>query len=240
MYPNLNYGQYIPGLYYDKGRAWGIITCRGFVEILQSIELLYTSKYYTQSDEQELKKWFGDYLNWLLTSDLGKEASNSKNNHSVAYDVQVVTCALFLGKDSIARNIIENFPQMRIFKQIEVDGSQPLELARTKAFHYSVFNLNFFIDISFLAKKIGIDLINSTSSDGKSIVKAIEFLIPYLGTKVVDFPYKQITDWGKQEDLYWLIIRSNSLLSKPDYSEIYTRFLLSSNSDINNILYKNH
>ena len=35
-----------------------------------------------------LREWMGRYLDWLLTSELGKKESAAKNNHATWFDVQ--------------------------------------------------------------------------------------------------------------------------------------------------------
>jgi len=64
---------------------------------------------------------------------------------------------------------------------LAADGSQPHELARTRSFSYSCYNLTAFFDLATLAESIGIDLWNWQSEDGANLQKAIEFLAPYAG-----------------------------------------------------------
>ena len=92
----------------------------------------------------------------MLASPQGKEEAASANNHSVAYDAQIIAFALYTGNKKLAQEIINDFPQKRIFPQIAPDGRQPHELQRTLAFHYSQYNLTHFIDIMLMAKNLGI------------------------------------------------------------------------------------
>ena len=130
------------------------------------------------------------------------------------------------------------FPAKRLFKQIEPNGSQPLELARTTAFGYSVFNLTHFIDMAIMARSLNIDLFNATSDDGRNITKTIEFLLPYLGKPQSEFPYQQIRDWDKvQKELCWQLLRVDKYLSKPIYKSIYNKLLPMTGKDNNYLLY---
>ena len=59
---------------------------------------------------------------------------------------------------------------------VEPDGSQPQELRRTLAFHYSRENLTHVINIMLLAKRAGLSIDRMESEDGRSFYKAVDFL----------------------------------------------------------------
>lgn len=238
MNPNMNFGQTIPGRNEGKGRGEGVLDTYSFVEMLEGVELLKKSRNYDKKTQQALKAWFEEYLNWLHTSEIGKEEFEAKNNHGTAFDVQVARFAAFVGNEVMAKKIINEFAERRLFTQIEPNGAQPLELARTTAFGYSVFNLSHIIDMCRIAKSYDIELFNVESSDGRSIKKAFDFLVPYVGKTVSDFPYKQIRDWDKvQKELCWELLRADKLISSPLYKGIYTQYLTPNGKDNNNITY---
>ena len=85
----------------------------------------------------------------------------------------------------------------RIFTQIEPNGSQPKELARTKSFSYSVMNLHGFLYLARLGQKVGVDIWGIESEDGRSIQKAYEYLLPYV-MQEKEWEYKQIIDVDHQ------------------------------------------
>ena len=131
-----------------------------------------------------MKQWFAEYLTWLSESNGGKEEADATNNHGSLYDVQCVCIALFIGRTEQAKEILREVGTKRIALQIEPDGSQPLELARTKAYNYSLLNLEGLIDLATLGQRLGVDLWSYRAPNGGSIRKAIDFLIPYtLGKK---------------------------------------------------------
>ncbi len=237
MNPNLNYGQTIPGHNNGLGRGEGIIDTYNFVEMLDGVELLRTSKNFPKKVNAGLKEWFVQYLDWMLTSAIGKEEYEAKNNHGTAFDVQVARYALFVGKTEIAQKYISDFASLRIFTQIEPNGSQPLELARTTAFGYSVFNLTHMIDMCMIASTLGLDLMTAVSPDGRSIQKAVEFLIPFAGKKAEDFPYQQIRDWDKvQQDFAFQLYRFDKIKNKTVYQEHYKQYTLPNDKNINLII----
>lgn len=239
MNPNMNFGQFIPGHNDNKGRGEGILDTYSFIQMLDGVELLKQSPKFSKQDQQSLEDWFETYLNWMLTSKVGEEESNAKNNHGTAFDVQVIRYALFVGKEDLAKKYIDAFPERRMFQQMKPNGAQPLELARTTAFGYSVFNITHILDACMMAKTMGIDLFGATSKDGRSITKAIDFLTPYLGKVKSDFPYKQIKLWDAvQQNLCWQLYRvDHSFLNNNSYEKKYGKFFQFDSKDINYIIY---
>ena len=240
MNPNLEYAQVAMGHNNDKGRCYGVIDTYSFVEMLDAVQLLESSKSFTPKDSKQLKAWFGKLLDWLLNSPQGKEEAAGTNNHSVAYDAQIISFALYTGNRKLAQEVIEAFPGKRIFTQIEPDGSQPRELRRTLAFHYSRYNLTHFIDILLMAKKLGIHLDNATSADGRNFYKAMDFLTPYLGKSLSEWPYQQISGWeSAQQDFCKDLYRTAAYLApaRKDYLRLYYAHRVLQPQDRFNLLY---
>jgi len=205
MNPNLQYAQGIPGI--NTGRGIGLIETRGLTRVVDAIGLLNGAKSWTEADQRGVESWFAQFLQWMLESKNGKDESAAKNNHGTYYDVQVVSFALFLHRPELARSVVDTAKQKRIALQIEPDGRQPLELARTKAWGYSVGNLDGLMMLARLGENVGVDLWNYETPDGRSIRKALSFLLPYaLGEKKWD--YQQLGEWPPQM-LFSLIRRAS-------------------------------
>lgn len=238
MNPNLNFGQYIPGHNNNMGRPEGIIDAYSFVEMLDAVQLLSASSTMTKKDMDELKNWFSEYLDWLLTSEIGQGEYNAKNNHSIVFDAQATAVALFVGRQDVADKFIAEFPAKRLFVQIEPDGSQPLELARTLGFHYSLSNIEHTLDIAALAGDKGKDLFLAESPDGRSITKATDFLLPYLGKPQSAWPYQQIKDWDKEQAIFcWLLRRASVYERTGEYMDLFEQYCRTPKEDVKYLLF---
>ncbi len=199
MNPNLNFGQGIRGI--NAGRSTGIIETRELAKLVDGIGLLAGSKAWSAADQQAMEAWFSAYLDWLTNSELGKGESHSPNNHGTFYDAQVVSLALFLGERDRAKQVVQESIERRIPVQFEPDGRQPLELARTLPWHYSVFNLTAWFRLAAFGERLGLDVWNYATADGRGIRRGLDFLMPF-GIRT-GWPYPEIgqRQYGEFYDL---------------------------------------
>jgi hypothetical protein len=186
MNPNLEFAQAIMGV--NTGRGIGIIDTRPLVDAIDAADLLAGSTAWTAADDKGLHDWFAQYLHWMRTSKNGMDEDAAKNNHGNWYDVQVTSMELFLGDRKEAIDTLQRVKTRRITVQIEPDGREPLELARTKAWGYSNMSLEALCKLATLGDEVGVDLWNFKTADGRSIRAAIDFLVPYAaGKKAWDY-----------------------------------------------------
>ena len=202
MNPNLEFGQAVKG--HNTGRGIGLIETRSLARVVDAIGLLAGSKAWTAKDRNGMKDWFDQFLQWMLESGHGRDEAAKENNHGTYYDVQIASYAFFVGKPEVARKALAEVGTKRIAVQIEPDGRQPLELDRTKAWSYSVGNLAGLMSLARLGERVGVDLWRFETDDGRSIRKALDYLVPF-GIGEREFPYPQINGWSA--DIFYPLLR---------------------------------
>ena len=213
--PNLNFGQGIPGL--NTGRGTGIIETRDAYRVLDAAILINETPSWNKEEHEALKKWFSDYLTWMLESPIGKDEADSNNNHGTFYSEQLIAFALFSERPEVALNEIEIFKN-RMESQLKPDGSQPFELARTKSWGYVNMNLFGYFLIAKLAENANIQLWNQQISEGKNMRNALDWIVPYLKNEK-QWEYEQIQKISYGETIKILKLAAIKY-SNPEYEAL--------------------
>lgn len=133
---------------------------------------------WTKSDMKNFVAWNKKFYTYLANSTFGVQEVAQSNNHGTFADMQLAALALFVGDKVGATTIAKAAKSKRIDVQIAANGSQPQELARTRSFHYSNFDLVAYTRLAQIAAKVGVDLWWYKGAKGQSIMKAVEFVVP--------------------------------------------------------------
>ena len=181
MNPHLEYAQAILGK--SPGRSFGIIDALHLIEIPPAIMVMQRSPAFTPELVAGLKKWFSDLSDWMITSKNGREEAAAKNNHSVAYWLQIAVFASFTGDEKLLAECRRQFKEVFVPMQMAPDGSFPFELKRTKPYGYSIFQLDNMTTLCQVLSTPEDDLWKFTLPDGRGIRKAITYLYPFLADK---------------------------------------------------------
>lgn len=215
MNPHLEYGQAIPGR--TEGRGIGIIETRYLGKITDAITLIRTSKAWTPELDSGLQTWMSAYLDWLQNSKKGQDESVHPNNHGTWYDVQAATLALFTEQDSLAKIILEKAKASRFDDDLEANGAQPRELARTLSFNYSTMNLYGLFTLARLGEMVEVDLWHYQTPKGGNLKAALDYLLPAaLGQN--EWTHEQIKPIHPESLIPHLAIAAR--VYDPHYSEI--------------------
>lgn len=221
MNPNLNYAQSVPGN--SKGRRAGILDGR-FVQtmVLDAVKMLEKSNAWSNDDDKKMDEWLAAHLEWLTKSKIGIDGATQENNHGTWYRFQVSSIAYYLGDKAIAQESI-NATKDSMNSQFAEDGSQPEELARTRAFFYSCFNLDALGRVAIVADKLGDPIWQYQPSKGKGIKAGFDFLKPVIHGAEWDYPNQAL----KFEDCIPALVKYNQFNPDNNYVEelqIATKF----------------
>jgi hypothetical protein len=209
MNPNLHYSQAIKGR--CEGRYIGIIDGIQLLEVAQAVRILEEHHAIPVEDLTAIKKWFSDYLHWLIESDYGKKEKAHPNNHGTWWNVQASMYARLTNNENVMDHCRENYLNVLLPRMAE-NGSFPEELKRTKPYAYSLFNLEAMTMNCMLLSTDKIDLWKYTDNN-KSIEKAIAFMIPYLKNKSA-WPYPpDVMHWND-----WPVAMPSTLFGAIEYN----------------------
>ncbi len=193
MAPHFRYAQAIPGV--STGRGVGIIDGLHLIEIPKAVNSLTGSKALTSELRAGLSRWFGEMTEWMATHPNGLDEAKAENNHSVAYFLQLAVFADFASDTERVALSRRRFKETLLPLQLAPDGSFPRELARTKPYGYSVFQLEIVVALCHVLSSEKDDLWRLQLSEGRSVRQAMQFLYPYLADKS-KWPYaKDVEHW---------------------------------------------
>ena len=191
MNPNLQYAQAIKGLF--TGRGIGIIDTIHLMDVAQGT-LVMQSKI-NKADLAAIKNWFADYLTWLMSHPNGKAEMAAKNNHGTCFTMQVASFAKLTNNQQLLDFCINRYKTVLLPTQMAENGSFPLEMARTKPYGYSLFNLDAMSTLCQILSTPQDNLWMFKTADGKSIKKGIDFIYPFIADK---------SKWELKADvMYW-------------------------------------
>ncbi|HEY8749831.1 MAG TPA: alginate lyase family protein [Tepidisphaeraceae bacterium] len=219
MNPNLQFAQAIKGV--STGRGIGVIDTIHLVEVARAASLLEKDKLLAGKDLDGTRRWFSDYIHWMTTSKNGLDEKKAANNHGTCWVMQVAAFAAFVGDEGKLAECRTQFKQVLLPDQMAADGSFPRELKRTKPYGYSLFNLDAMATICQILSTPGDDLWKFTTTDGRSMQKAVAFMYPYMMDK---------SKWpGKPDVMFWEFwpVRSPALIfagiayGEPKYLELW-------------------
>lgn len=178
MSPHLEFAQGVHGV--STGRSWGIIDTLHLVEVARAASVLGPE---VLPEKTEVERWFAAYLEWMITSEKGMQERAALNNHATCWALQASEFARLSGDEQVRREIASWFVDVLLPDQLGVDGSFPRELSRTKPYSYSIFNFDVMAGLAQSLKGTGVDLTSFALPDGRGLVRAAEFLSPYLKDK---------------------------------------------------------
>jgi len=175
MNPSLLYAQAIHGR--ATGRGTGLIDTIHLVEVARAAWVLERMGYNNPA-LPGATQWFRQYLDWLTTHAYGNDERTSGNNHAAAWALQVAEFAHLVGDTAQLSRMRRFFEDTLVAGQMAADGSFPRELARTKPYGYSLFQLDVMATLAWI-----LDDWTFTTSDGRGMRRALAFMYPFIKAK---------------------------------------------------------
>lgn len=221
MNPNLEYAQAIHGV--DTGRSIGIIDTVHLVEVAQAAQVLAREHAIDAAVWAGTKQWFREYLTWLTTSDRGRQERDAKNNHGSCWLLQAAQFATCTGRQEVREDCRDRFRRTLVPGQIAANGSFPLELARTKPYSYSLFDLDILGMNARVLSGAHNHLWTWRTPEGVGLEAAFRFMVPYIANKGA-WPYRHDVEYFDD-----LPVRQPSLLfaglayGQPSYLALWER-----------------
>jgi len=232
MTPNLRYSQAIHGI--TTGRSIGVIDTIHLVEVARAIERLDGAPGWTADDARAVRQWFTEYLTWLTTDPFGIQERDAANNHGTCWVMQAASFAQLTGNAQVQQDCRQRFKTVLIPGQLAADGSFPREVARTKPYGYSLFNLEAMATICRILSTSDDDLWTFELPDGRGMRRAMDFMVPYIRDK---------RGWPHPKDVMyddaWPMRQASLLfggiaLHRPEYLELWSA--LPADSDVDEVV----
>ena len=224
MEPHARFAQAVPGI--CEGRGIGLIDFSHSHEVFDAVAILEAMDAIPSTIAEGLRQWYSTFIDWMLTDEQGLAEDIHHNNHGTWYDVQVLSAALFTGREFLAKRVAHLAYERRFKAHIMPDGSQPHELERTRALNYSLFNLMALSFIANMACRMGeTRYLASDESTKEPLLKmAYDFLIPHCVDPEAS-PYTELNP----HDVHPLFARMGlwmgELFQTEEYADLVTPYL---------------
>jgi hypothetical protein len=184
MNPSLDYAQAIFGV--TPGRGTGVIDTLHLIEVSRAARHLEKAGVFSRAEFAALREWFAQYLDWMCNSKNGKEEELAKNNHGACWVAQAAAFAALTGNNQVTALCRDRFRNNLMPDQLAPNGSFPLELARTKPYSYSLFDLDvlaILCQIVSTTDRSPNNLWQFALPGGMTYKKAVDFMFPYIQDK---------------------------------------------------------
>ncbi|KZV85030.1 chondroitin AC/alginate lyase, partial [Exidia glandulosa HHB12029] len=177
MAPNLNYSQVKRGPGVQQGNKSGVLDMKNTAKILSAILLFRKTSYpgWTAEKDTKMRAWSAAFIQWLETHPFGKQEMASANNHGTFWYNTMVSHQIIVNNASEAKRYLNQYYTTQFLKQIDANGEQPLEVVRSRTYHYRAYNIGAMVTCAKLAAYIGMDTWNLTTTNGGTIQTALDW-----------------------------------------------------------------
>ncbi|MFT6204460.1 MAG: hypothetical protein ACI9V1_002018 [Spirosomataceae bacterium] len=221
MNPSLLYAQAIKGRV--TGRGIGIIDMIQMIEVAQSVIVLERKNAIPAAELKAIKSWFADYLEWITTHPYGIDERDTKNNHATCWVMQVAAFAKLTNNQQLLDYCSNRFREVLLPNQLAKDGSFPLEMERTKPYGYALFNLDAMTTVCQILSFNNTSLWDFTTSNGKNIQSAIEFMHPFVEDKTTWEPPPDVMYYDEWPVAHPFLLFGSTQFKNKDWFKTWAR-----------------
>lgn len=198
MNPNMLYAQAIRGI--NTGRGVGIIDAGQLMDVAQSVLILENAPDVSEKEIALIKDWFAQFIAWLTTHQYGIDEMNAKNNHGSWWHSQIASYARLTGNEKVLQMCRNHYREILLPDQMASNGSYPEELARTKPYSYSLFNLDATASLLWIISDKSFADWNYKLPDGRGLQKGLDYMLPFLKDKTMWMGGTDVDHWDGQPD----------------------------------------
>jgi hypothetical protein len=162
-------------------------------------------------------------MDWMTTHPYGIAERDAKNNHGTCWCTQVAAFAQLTGNREQLEWCRNRYKTVLIPNQQAADGSFPQELARTKPYGYSLFNLDAMAILVQTLTTTDDNLWTWQTPDGRGMAKAMAWMAPFIADKKA---------WPKPPDVMYdrewpvrqpCLVFAGVALDKPEYIALWKK-----------------
>ncbi|CUA74086.1 hypothetical protein RSOLAG22IIIB_10971 [Rhizoctonia solani] len=210
MTPNLNYAQVKRGPGNQIGQHTGVLDLKCMSKLVSGVLMLRngSASAWTSDIDSGLRTWVTSYITWLTTNDLALQEKASTNNHGSFYFNQLAALQVFVDDTAGAKKTIQEYFEGIYQNQIDANGDQPLETARTRPYHYRAYNLAAMIVNARIGQYVGYDAWQLKTKNGTTIQDACNY--------AMTFTAAQSNETGYDAELYPNVAAVAAIYGDPD------------------------
>ncbi len=187
MNPHMKYAQAIKGRV--PGRGVGLIDGIHLVEPARAVSFLEQTGRLREDQLDAIKLWFTEFIKFMTQHEYGIDERERKNNHGTCWVMQLAEFARLVGDEDALAYCRDRYKTVLLPNQMSADGGFHMELARTKPYGYSLFNIDAMAMVVHILSTPQDNLWHFTLDDGRGIKKGMAFIVPYIADKS-SWPYK--------------------------------------------------
>jgi hypothetical protein len=214
MNPTLQHAQAIPGSMTPGGSADG----RALVRAIQGMEFLAQSANWDARDRAAVRKWFEEYLHWLMQSGQDAAPRRSPADRNAWWTAQAAAAATFAEDPAASRTAFDYFRDRILPRQPRFNPAG--DPAAAPSLPSPAASLEGMATLCRIAQVRGVELWNTRARNGATLAGLIDSAAPRISD-----PKRWNRDRfaGFQGDGVYFLAFAGMGLSRPDYIALYRK-----------------